>query len=408
MLRRKVLPLLLAVLIAIATICWSSSAKTEAQKEIKIGVALSSSGVFARQGALMKNGYELWANYANNRGGINVSGQKYLVRMIYLDDQSDAPTAAKLVEKLITKDNVDFLFGPFGSGMTMASSSISEKYKKLMIAPVSNADPLYTRGYRYLFGVLGPGKYTMITHLELLAHQNPRPVTVAIVSPDDLFSLTVAESARMGIEEYKFTKAYDEKFSKDKTDFSDIVANLRRVNADVILSTTQTEQAMSLMKAIAQYRLDFKYFGVINGPEVPGWSRDLGKIGDYAATVSLWSPEANFECPVFGSSKKYTQLYMQTYNERPEQFAAGASGAGVILQLAIEKAGTTDVERVRDEVSKTSRVIFFGDIVYSKGGMSIGNKGLVTQIQNQKPVVVWPQNVAQAKPLYPAPPWNRR
>ncbi len=110
---------------------------------LKVGVALSATGAIAREGEAMKKGYELWKDTVNEKGGINIGGKKYNVEIIYYDDKSDATTAGKLVEKLITEDKVDFIFGPFGSGVSAAASAISEKYQKIMIAPLANADAVY-------------------------------------------------------------------------------------------------------------------------------------------------------------------------------------------------------------------------------------------------------------------------
>ncbi len=90
----------------------------------------------------MKKGYDLWADRVNAEGGIPLPEGARHLRLVYNDDKSDATTASKLVERLITEDKVDVIFGPYGSGL---SGAASEQYRKVMIAPAANAGRSCTR-----------------------------------------------------------------------------------------------------------------------------------------------------------------------------------------------------------------------------------------------------------------------
>src|SRR5512135_2447633 len=90
------------------------------EAKIRIGAAVSLTGRTAREGSYVKKGYETWAEWINSQGGIKVAGKPYKVEMIYYDDKADATTSAKLTEKLITEDKVNFILGPYSSGITAA------------------------------------------------------------------------------------------------------------------------------------------------------------------------------------------------------------------------------------------------------------------------------------------------
>ena len=64
------------------------------------------------------------------------------------------PRAVQLTEKLITEDKVSFVFSPFGSGATKASSNVSEKYKVVTISSTGSSEEVYDQGFKYLFGTL--------------------------------------------------------------------------------------------------------------------------------------------------------------------------------------------------------------------------------------------------------------
>ncbi|MFA6505488.1 MAG: ABC transporter substrate-binding protein, partial [Treponemataceae bacterium] len=124
---RKALGVLLVLFIAFGGSVFAEGSK-EGKKGgsdvIKIGASVALTGGLSRFGNMVKNGYEIWQEKVNAAGGISVGGTKKKVQVIYYDDQSDNQTSAKLTEKLITEDKVQFLLGPFGSGPTFATTAI--------------------------------------------------------------------------------------------------------------------------------------------------------------------------------------------------------------------------------------------------------------------------------------------
>jgi branched-chain amino acid transport system substrate-binding protein len=100
--------------------------------------------------------YKVWANEVNAAGGINVAGKMLPVRIIEYDDGSDNAKVAANVEKLITQDHVDFLFGPTGTTPLFAAAPIANKYKTLMIAGEGGATTLETKlpDMPYIYSVL--------------------------------------------------------------------------------------------------------------------------------------------------------------------------------------------------------------------------------------------------------------
>src|SRR5580765_8168295 len=101
-----------------------------AQAPIKIGASISLTGTYAKLGSYTQDGYLMCAKEVNDKGGL--LGRK--LEFVVYDDRSDPPTAIKLYEKLITEDKVDLVMGPYSSPITKAAATVSEKYKKIMMA----------------------------------------------------------------------------------------------------------------------------------------------------------------------------------------------------------------------------------------------------------------------------------
>src|SRR5438034_7755608 len=70
--------------------------------DLVVGAAVSLSGSLAGEGRLVEQGYVLWRDWINARGGILVGGVRHRVRLVVEDDQSRADLAAALADGLVT------------------------------------------------------------------------------------------------------------------------------------------------------------------------------------------------------------------------------------------------------------------------------------------------------------------
>src|SRR5438309_1826572 len=97
--------------------CSMSSTPQQARTgpDIVIGIPNAATGDYNVEGPLTKQGYDLWADWANRHGGIEAQGVTHKVRLVYQDDQSNPQLSAQLAERLLTQDKVQFLLGPYGS-----------------------------------------------------------------------------------------------------------------------------------------------------------------------------------------------------------------------------------------------------------------------------------------------------
>ena len=88
-------------------------------------------------------------------------------------------------------------------------------------------------------------------------------------------------------------------------------------------------------------------------------------------------------------------------------FHASGFVAGVLMQLAIERAGNLDQAKIREALSSMDMETFYGKFKYDTAGRNIAGSMGVVQVQNGKPVVVFPIRPGM-KFVYPVPPWDER
>ncbi len=373
----------------------------ELPEKIKIGAAVSLSGDLSRLGQMVKRGYELWQEKVNENGGIQVGDTRIPVEIIYYDDQSDNQTAAKLTEKLITEDDVKFLLGPYGSGPTFATTAIAEKYNIITIATLANGSDIYERGYKNVFSVLSPGGWIFHSFLDMLMNQDNTPEKYAIITPSDLFPITVAKGARDYVEDKGYEVAYYEEYSKGAQDLSSTMQKIKRSEADVVMGSGYLQEAILTVRQLDEQRVDLDAMGFTTGPELEDFQDNLGSDAEGVFGVSWWMPQMTYSGSVFGSASDYAELYNSKYDERLTYQAAAGSQGGVLLQLAIEKAGSLDTEAVREALSSYDGTTFWGPTEFDDKGMNIAGGTVAFQLQDGEKVTVWPEEAANGEPQFP-------
>jgi branched-chain amino acid transport system substrate-binding protein len=393
----------------VALLCLAAPARAGAEtKTLTVGISISYSGKFAKEGELGRLGYELFRETVNERGGIKIGPDRYLVEYKYYDDKSDQTTAANLVEKLITEDRVTYIFGPFSSDITFATSAIGEKYKVITVAALANAEKVYTRGFRYTFGAFPPASEGLSTIVQMASELTPKPQTVAIVYPDALFPFYGAKGAKERAEKLGLKVVYFEKYPPTVKDLTPIMTQVKQLNPDIFLTSALLEDAIFVTKAYRELKINSKLMGFTTGPAVVDFMTALGDTAEYTVGYAWWSPTVRLRDDFFGTAQDYAARFEKRFKQPANYISAAASAAGLVLMKAMEKAGSVDVEKVRPVLAETNMETFYNVVRYDKNGMNVGGFAVLIQDQRGKAVTVYPAKAAETKVLYPTPSWEER
>ncbi len=380
---------------------------------IKIGAAVSLTGKTAYEGQMVKQGYEVWEKWVNEHGGIQADGKTYGVKIIYYDDESDPVRGARLTEKLITEDKVNFLAGPYSSSITFATTAIGEKYGVITIASTANAKNIYERGYKYVFSVLPPAPLLMAPIAYMMDEMlEPRPKTVAIIPANDLFPLSVADGFKEICEELGFEVVLYEKYPPGSTDLSALLTKVKALNPDVLAGGGYTADALMILRQCKELGYTPKLFASSVGVFVPAFIKEIGADGNYAVEGEWWVPAMKTKDHIFGTTEDYLQACRDILGEDfvANYQTAAASATVSIIQMAIEKAGTIETEAVRNALVSFDIIetACFSPVEFNEKGENIQWLHPVIQIQNEEVKVVYPAESQESAPVYPAPAWKER
>ena len=377
---------------------------------IVFGAALAATGRDAREGVLTKEGYDFWKDYVNSHGGIKVAGKTYKVDIEYADDETNSQTSAKLVEKFINQDHVNFILGPYGSAPSFASAAVTERYKIPMVEGNGSSEKIFNQGFKYIFAVLSPAKRYLEGVLDMALHQKDKPHTVAVVAANDLFSTEVAQGAAEYATRHGLQVVYNNKYPADTTDVSSIVSAIKAAKPDIILNGGHLQDALLLQKGFKEQNVLAKAYGYSVGPDTPDFRKSLGNDANYVLGGTQWSPTAKYKgAPGFiTSSAGYAKAFQAKYGHVPDYHNAESSATCLAFQYAIENAGSLDPQKVRDALAALNVVTFYGILKFDDRGINVYKPMAVNQIQHGNLVTVWPTAVANAQPAYPAPDWSKR
>ena len=412
LMRRARLGAFAAGLSVLLAACGTSNAGTapSAGTPIIFGAAVSLTGSQSKEGGLTRQGYDLWSDWINARGGIVINNVKHPVQIAYEDDQSNANLSATLVQKLITTEKAQFILGPYGSTATATDAVVAERNGIPMVESNGAAQSIFSHSYKYTFGVLSPANKYLTGVIDMAATLSPKPTTIAMLAANDSFSLEVSRA----VEDYATTKGMTVVFTKSypaaAPDVSGLISQAKAANPDIVMNSGHLAESIAINKAAKQLGLNAKIFAYSVGPSTPDFISALGADANYVYDGSQWTPQVKYKPSFYLSVSDYVKAYQTKYNstDPPDYHVAESTAGCLAFEKAIENAGSLDPSKVRDALAALDVMTFFGQIKFDSRGLNIYKPMVVEQIQSGTHYTVFPADVANGKPQYPTPSWSSR
>ena len=369
-----------------------------AQTPIKIGASMSVTGTYAKPGTYQKQGYDVCIDELNAKGGI--LGRK--VELVIYDDQSNPATAVRLYEKLITEDKVDAVMGPYSSAVSEAVANVTEKYKKVMVAPLAATTSIFKKGRKYIFMVITPAENYLDGLIDMAAKRGLK--TVAIINEDTLFPKASAAGTAEAAKKKGMQVVLQEAYPKGNTDFSALLVKIKAVNPDVIAAGTYFDDAVAITRQMKELNVNPKMFGLTVGGDLPEFYDLLKQNAEYIYGSTQWD-----ESLPYPGQKEFLAAYKAKFKGQEPSYHTAAGYAGCLIYAeAVKKAGTLDADKVRDQLLKMEIKTAFGEYKVEPDGFQIAHKMVMLQWQDGKRIVVWPDDLSNGKMRYPTPEWSKR
>ena len=321
------------------TLSFSASLVLAQSGPIKIGVVTPLSGTYTPIGEQVKMGLDLAAKEINAAGGIN--GRK--INLIYEDEEANPAVATQKAEKLFQVEKVDFLTGTVNSGSTLAVGQLAERNGKLIATSVSFADSITgDKCSPNVFRVNARAGMQSAALAAWVEKEIPK-ANIFFIGPDyEMGRSTVSAFKKASTE--KGAKDVGEVFAPlDNKDYSPYFGQVRSAKPNVIYTSVAGNDTVRLFTQMNEY-------GVNKGITIVGasgtvTSQNMGAIGKSAngfVTGVGYSPKLDNP-----ANKKFVSDFQKTYNKLPDLYGADSYGLLYFYKAAVEKAKSTDTDKVR-------------------------------------------------------------
>ena len=298
------------------------------------------SGTYAGIGQQVKWGLELALKEINAAGG--VMGRK--LELVYEDEEANPAVAVQKAEKLLQVTKVDFLTGTVNSGSTLAVGQVAERNNRLIATTVSFADSITgDKCSPNVFRVNARAGMQSAALADWLATTKPG-ANVFYLGPDyEMGRSTVA--AFKSAAEGKGAKTAGEVFAPlDNKDYSPFFGQMRAAKPTVIYTSVAGNDTVRLFSQMAE-------FGLNRNVQVVGASgtvtsqnlQAIGKAADGFVTGVGYSMSLDS-----AENKKFVADFVAMNKAEPDLYGADSYGVLYFYKAAVEKAKTTDTDKLRE------------------------------------------------------------
>lgn len=325
---------------------------------IRVGQIVSLTGNYSPLGSENKKSVELAVEKVNRDGG--VLGRK--LEVVVKDDKSQ-PDQSVLAFNDLRGDDVAAVIGSPFSNSALATIPAVDR-AKIPYLSLTPADEQVNPLHPYVFVV--PALASLYAE-RILQYLEATGVSTVAVAHDTRSSYAVAGYTGMKdkASKYGVKLAADEEFQTDATEFGAVFGHVRSSGAQALVVWATGPPAVALTKQYASAGLDIPL--VMTGAQAS--KLFLDPVGAAAEGVTVASSIGVIGADLPAGKQKdaideLTTSFEEKYGYPPPQFAQDGYSGVKLLVAAIEKAGSTEPEKIRDALESLTLVTPNGEYKY--------------------------------------------
>ena len=269
------------------------------------------------------------------------------VELKLADSKSDKVDSANAISRLIEKEKVVAVIGEMMSGPTIAAGDYAERVKIPMISPTAT-NPIVTQGKKFVSRVCFIDTEQGQVGAKL-AKDELKANTAAII-----YDISLDHS--VGIKSFfqkEFTKlggkvVSETMFKTGDRDFTPQLSRIKAVNPDVIYAPLIFTECALIAKQAREMGVKAPILAAdgVSAPELI----ELGGKDVEGVYFTTHFHEDRLDAPM---SQKFLELFKKDTGKSLDAYAAQAADAYFVLLDAINRAGSTDSEKVREAILAT-------------------------------------------------------
>jgi branched-chain amino acid transport system substrate-binding protein len=369
---------------ALAFVACSVSA-VSAQEELKVGGIGSLSGGGTAWGLALQRGVQLAIDDVVAAGGLKIGGKTYTPKLVMFDDQYASTGGRTAAERLVNLEKVKFIIGPIGSPPVLAAVPVTTAAKVILMsngfapAILKNAE-----GAPYNFRMMNSNVEFGPAMIRWLKETYPQVKKVALIAPNDAVGQAVIPTLATAYKENGI-EVWTEMYERGTKEFTPLITRMISQNVDLFdLNSNAPGEAGLMLKQARQAGYD-KMIWQVGGPSVDEVISIAGPLAEGFISFDTFDfsmPEAQ------GFVKAYRAKWDGVINAQTPIW----NNAAKILFKALETAGSTETDAVRDALMKIEGWPsgFYGPVVWGgKADYGVAHQLLtkfwITEVRNGKP-----------------------
>jgi branched-chain amino acid transport system substrate-binding protein len=336
---------------SILCLLFLSSCKQD-ERLTTVGVLFPLTGDFAPYGAAIKNGVEL---------AYLESPVKDKIRLIYEDEKGDPKTAVTVVNKFLSKDQVDILIGGASSAVAASIIPITSKNKKVLISPYATAAELFTES-SYFYSLLPSDNSEGLFMSEYLVSQGIDSIGILYINND--YGVGIVSSFTTECKKRNIQILSSEGYAGGETNFRTQISKMKSLNVKAIYLPGYYTETSIILQQMKELGCDFRIFGSSNfyDPKFLEQSNAEGVVFCYPASDDDSSD----------MYKVFVDSYSLKYNQQPDAFAIQGYNSFKLVEKIVSEnysKGKIDFQFAMKETKKFQGVN--GIINFSQDGSVI-------------------------------------
>lgn len=309
---------------------------------IKIGVIAPVTGDRAEGGTSVWLSFDLAIRDINAKGG--VLGRQ--VEIVREDSKGDSKEAVELAKKMVDNKEICAVLGPMTSAEAIACSPIFDEGGLVELAPVASNNE-YAVMSPWSFTVAGRQSAEMPYFVEKILSEYVGTKSVGIIYVNDDWGVSSIDSLMPACEKYGIEVTTAENFAAGEKDFTAILTKIRQTNPETLVLMTQAAEGSLMLNQVAAMGWDVNCVGVgaMYSDQV------ILLAGDKAN--GLIAPSCFFLAEDDKLAWDFATRFEKEAGFKPTVHGPLSYDAATVLCDAIERAGSTDREAIREALQTT-------------------------------------------------------
>ena len=321
----------LAGLILALAAAWCATGPALAAEPIRIGFLAPITGGSAAYGQMMREGVALAQAKVNQ-----VLGRP--VDLIIADTRSDRVEASNAANRLIMRDRVVAILGPFSSSECLAAGPVAEK-AKLPLLTAWGTNPLVTLGKRYVFRTCFIDTFQGEVAASFAVRHLQARTAATLVDVGRDYSVGLARFFRKSFTEQGGQVILTTHYSEGDQEFGPQLAAIKAKNPDLVFLPGVLPEEPLIIRQAREMGLTQPF---ISGDSAQ--TEETIKIGGPATEGLYFTTHFDEQGVSNEAGRQYAGEYRRVYGKAPDALGAPGHDGYLILLDAIARAGSTDPE----------------------------------------------------------------